>query len=104
MTVGLAKEGESGAAPNSVNRDARRDRSVAPADRGFRWPPNPFQAALALFRMATGGSARADSGVEGERDPLADLATRRFTPPVPAPTAGRGGRARPAQLRRWRLP
>lgn len=89
MTAGLANEGASGLALNSVDSYAQaiRDRSVEAADRVFGYGPNSFQAALAMFQMATGGVARADGGVDGGRDPLDYLGERLFVPLGIAPTA-----------------
>lgn len=98
MTGGLAGDGASGLALNTVDSYAQaiRDRSVAPADRLFRYGPNSFQAALALFQMASGGTARADGGVDGGRDPLAYLTDRLFAPLGIAPTGwARDARGQP---------
>lgn len=98
MTAGLANDGASGAALNTVDSYAQAimDRSVEAADRQFRYGPNSFQAALALFQMATGGVARADGGVDGGRDPLDYLADRLFGPLGIAPTGwARDARGQP---------
>lgn len=89
MTAGLANAGESGLALNSVDSysQAIQDRSDEPADRVFRYGPNSFQAALALFQMATGGVARGDGGVDGGNDPLEYLNNRLFVPLGIAPTS-----------------
>jgi CubicO group peptidase (beta-lactamase class C family) len=88
MTAGLANDGASGLALNDVDSYAQAigDRSVEPADRVFGYGPNSFQAALAMFQMATGGIARADGGVDGGRDPLDYLRDRLFVPLGIAPT------------------
>jgi CubicO group peptidase (beta-lactamase class C family) len=98
MTAGLANDGASGTALNGVDSYAQAimDRSAEAPDQVFRYGPNSFQAALALFQMATGGTARADGGVDGGRDPLAYLADRLFVPLGIAPTGwSRDARGQP---------
>jgi CubicO group peptidase (beta-lactamase class C family) len=71
LSSGLSGNGAAGSGIYTIDSYAQAvyDRSRYAPDANLVYTPNHFQAFLAYFEIATGGSAQADGGVVGGRDP-----------------------------------